>query len=215
MERTNNLTTKSLLMLLKPYTDILNQSDDPAALKGWVQQVFKGQYLERVNGMMEPETTGEGVKRAIVATLMLALLGSAGKESKEDEITPWDIMANLDLDLSQMFQKMDTMPITVTVGPVTNPHTVSEEFCAGLALVDDKSYPIAMSGIPVSFDDFKAKYANPAHKKYKLFYNGKVYYYNTTSFHQGINTMEQWKNVPTNVVSVFAITDGGEVDVKF
>lgn len=213
--------------LLTPYAEALEAAQDVAGITAWVPLALPGRL--GVNALSEiTKATKDNfreedanadpaivavVKAVVIECLVsetIALFGQFVPKNYTTTILPWDLQRGIGNDqelapLLGIVPGVDSLPVTVTIGPQTFTHSLNEEFTMGLLLfskVGKVDFYITMFGVPLTTDYFPledgtdrpSKYTyhdeNPGRFKVKV--TNTEYTFQTPDFMQGFATGAMW-----------------------
>lgn len=215
--------------LLTPYAEAIEPSPIYVILE-WIPGDLGNRLLERVTAILDKEAYV--VKNTIISFIIEVILGAAIVvitdviELGDSTVLPWDIQTVIgsDDDLSRMFATDDNnrLPVTVTIGPNTFTHMLSEEFTMGLLLFSDPAVGNVDFNITMFGTKFTSDYIVPLDREapathdgvvyrdnvyYSRFIQGdfanaysvsianRLYTFDTTDFMQGLSTGALWAGV--------------------
>lgn len=221
-----------LQTLLTPYSKAIEHATIEEITQ-WIPLAFPAELAARILNrwvlirITEQERLGTGnfdriivtMKKFIVKYLAEIILGIAGDIASDDEdgsILPWDIQKAISHeDFNNMFteEDIDKLPVTVTIGPNTFTHMLTQEFVVGLLLFSDptignQAYKISMFGIeftsdyivpkdPLPVDEIISRFIiiDNEHNAYTVTINNKSYTFQSPDFMQGFSTGALWARV--------------------
>jgi hypothetical protein len=235
--------------LLTPYGQAVEQAESVDSIYAWLDVAYGGELAKHAKSMgmkAADKVTGDEtekiktVRKEVIEYLVAEiteLAGDAARNVTDGNILPWDIKVAIvnDEDLERMLKQGDgtnTMPVTVRIGANDSPHSLTEDFVAGILLYYTAAghlITLYLYGVPLT-SDYLTNDAGGRHEeyvaregrtpsKYLVKVGTEDRSFNTPDFLQGAATAALWLNEDFHTrltnLRTFTGEDDDEVPLTF